>query len=103
MGEVIHLFTPFGIEVLKKARHEERPVEDPEPCPECGINHRPEHPHEPDSLLYQFRFWQAFGRYPTPGDAIKHCPDDVRAAALLWMSERGIDPDEPTCVERGGL
>jgi ribosomal protein L37E len=65
-------------------------------CHECGMHHDKDRPHDADSLLYQFRFWSRYGRYPTHVDAMAHCPDDTKAAVRLELSERGIDPTEPT-------
>lgn len=47
-------------------------------CPECGRAHEAEHPHDQQSLTYQYRFYGMNGRWPTWRDAMAHCPDAVR-------------------------
>lgn len=65
----------------------------PGTCPTCAVNHDPAMPHNRDSLYYQMRFQQQHGRFPTWGDAMAHCTDEVKA---VWMDEllkRGV-PEE---------
>lgn len=42
-------------------------------CPFCGVEHKPEEPHELGSLLYQNEFYKRFKRLPTAKDAESHC------------------------------
>lgn len=34
-------------------------------CQECAVDHKPEEPHNRDSLYYQMAFRQKHGRWPT--------------------------------------
>lgn len=59
-------------------------------CPECAVDHHPEEPHNRDSLTYQYRFYDANGRWPMWDDAMAHCDERTRE---LWREElraRGI-------------
>jgi hypothetical protein len=63
-------------------------------CRECNTLHAADHPHDRDSWYYQYRFACLYGGTPTWRDAMAHCSDDVKAEALLSLSERGICIDE---------
>ena len=34
-------------------------------CPECAVRHDPDQPHNRDSLVYQYKFYDQYGRWPT--------------------------------------
>ena len=59
-------------------------------CPECAVNHDPAMPHNAQSLYYQYKFRQKHGRWPTWSDAMKHCTDEVRAAWIKALAEKGV-------------
>ena len=59
-------------------------------CRECAVDHRPDQPHNRDSLYYQMRFWQEHGRFPTWKDAAAHCSDEMKRAFMRGYAERGI-------------
>jgi hypothetical protein len=46
-----------------------------------AVDHPVEHPHNKDSLYYQFRFHGVHGRWPTWEDAMAHCSEKVKAVA----------------------
>jgi len=50
-------------------------------CPECAVNHSPDQPHNQQSLFYQYHFFNEYGRWPTWGDAMAHCTEEVKA---IW-------------------
>jgi hypothetical protein len=50
----------------------------PGTCPICAVNHRPEEPHNQQSLYYQYRFYGVRGRWPTWADAVAHCAPQMR-------------------------
>ncbi|WP_417625147.1 hypothetical protein [Paremcibacter congregatus] len=52
-------------------------------CPACAVDHKPESPHNQQSLYYQQRFYFERGRWPTWADAVAHCDDETRG---LWKS-----------------
>lgn len=60
-------------------------------CPECGIFHDPDQPHNRDSMLYQYRFYDEHGRWPTWVDAMAHCKDDVKALWVDALKAQGVD------------
>jgi len=48
-------------------------------CQECAVDHKPNEPHNPQSMYYQYKFFGEHGRWPTWKDAIAHCePKEVR-------------------------
>jgi len=53
-------------------------------CPECGVDHSKEAPHNAKSFYYQVWFYGKFGRWPTWKDAIAHCNEKVQE---LWTEE----------------
>jgi hypothetical protein len=56
----------------------------PHLCQECAVDHRPEDPHNAQSLFYEMKFHMQRKRYPTWADAVAHCAPEVRAA---WEGE----------------
>ena len=59
-------------------------------CPECATEHDPAEPHDMDSLYYRHKFRRRHGRFPTWGDAMAHCTDDVRARWTAELEARGM-------------
>lgn len=59
-------------------------------CPVCGVKHAPEQPHNRDSLVYQYKFYDEHGRWPTWADAMAHCPDDIKEFWKSALKERGV-------------
>jgi hypothetical protein len=51
-------------------------------CQVCGKQHEPSMPHDCQSLVYQFQFRGAQGRWPTWEDAAAHCEAVVREALM---------------------
>ncbi|HHY0551860.1 TPA: hypothetical protein ACVU5P_004179 [Vibrio parahaemolyticus] len=49
----------------------------PGTCPECGVKHNPNEPHNKDSLAYQYQFAKEHGRWPTWKDASAHCSEEA--------------------------
>lgn len=60
-------------------------------CPECGIKHPPEAPHNRDSLYYQYKFMQQHDRWPTWADAMAHCSSEVKAATIEILKKHGVE------------
>lgn len=58
-------------------------------CPICAVDHKPEAPHNQQSLYYQYRFYGSHGRWPTWADAIAHCSDDMREAWKQQLQDLG--------------
>ena len=76
-----------GIEVLPAKFEDSR-------CPICGVFHDERLPHDRDSLIYQYSFYDAHGRWPSWSDAMAHCMEEVQG---LWKAELkniGISVDE---------
>lgn len=60
-------------------------------CPECGVKHRPEYPHNRDSLAYQYQFYDKHGRFPTWSDAMSHCSDEMKKIWVEELQKRGVE------------
>lgn len=66
----------------------------PGTCPMCAVKHGPEQPHNRDSLTYQYKFYDEHGRWPTWGDAMAHCTDDVKDFWRVALMKRGVSSEE---------
>ena len=66
----------------------------PGTCPECAVNHTQDMPHNRDSLYYQYSFWTKHKRWPTWGDAMAHCPENVKAIWRDELMKRGISANQ---------
>ena len=64
------------------------PAEDT--CPECGVQHEPEFPHNKESLFYQHKFYNEHGRWTTWEDAMGHCSEEMKELWIDGMKSRGI-------------
>jgi hypothetical protein len=53
-------------------------------CPMCATKHKPEMPHNQQSLAYQYKFYDENGRWPTWEDAMAHCTDEMKG---FWRKE----------------
>lgn len=69
-----------------KGRRDESGFLPPKPglCQVCATDHKPENPHNRDSLFYQMTFKNEYGRSPTWEDAMAHCSEKVKK---LWREE----------------
>ena len=63
----------------------------PGTCPECAVAHDPRMPHNRDSFAYQYKFYDAHGRFPTWGDAMEHCTEEIKALWLEALREHGVE------------
>ena len=59
-------------------------------CQECATKHKPDQPHNQQSLYYQVFFYEKYGRYPTWADAIEHCTQVVKDAWKKELIKRGV-------------
>lgn len=67
----------------------------PGTCPICAVKHRPEQPHNPQSLYYQMKFRQQHGRFPTWADAMAHCEEYIKKMWVDALAERGVIVELP--------
>lgn len=58
-------------------------------CKVCATAHRPEEPHDRDSLYYQNRFFRKYKHFPTWEDAMRHCTEERKAAFREELAARG--------------
>ncbi len=73
-------------------------------CRICAVKHEPDEPHNRDSLYYQIKFHKDYQRWPTWGDALAHCPEEVQAIWKSELQEKGIKIGEFEDRKRlGGL
>ena len=59
-------------------------------CQECAVDHKPEEPHNRDSLYYQMAFRQKHGRWPTWADATAHCSEAGKRAIKELLEAQGV-------------
>lgn len=78
-----HLFEKYGFNMLEKA-----PAGT---CPECAKRHDSESPHDRNSLCYQYKFYDRYGRWPTWSDAMEHCSDEIKTLWIEELARMGID------------
>lgn len=62
----------------------------PDRCQVCAGNHRPDFPHNQQSIYYQTAFFVLHGRWPTWKDAMEHCLAEIREAWTEELRKRGI-------------
>lgn len=63
----------------------------PDKCQVCAVAHKPESPHNKDSLYYQMNFHNQNGRWPTWEDSMAHCPDDIKRLWIESLEGMGIE------------
>lgn len=78
-----YLKEQFGITMLKK-------IPDGT-CPICAVKHEPEMPHNRNSLVYQYNFFDEHGRFPTWADTMAHCPDMIKKLWIKELKKYGIE------------
>ena len=59
-------------------------------CQICATRHEPGMPHNCDSLYYQVSFFNQNNRYPTWGDAMAHCTDEIKQITIETLQEYGL-------------
>lgn len=63
----------------------------PGTCPMCANMHDPQLPHNKDSLLYQYKFYDEHGRWPTWRDAMSHCSEEMKTFWIEALREKGVE------------
>jgi hypothetical protein len=63
-------------------------------CPDCATKHEPNWPHNQQSLFYQYKFYNEYGRWPTWEDAMAHCDDEMKAFWSENLRKLGVDIPE---------
>ncbi len=58
---------------------------------QCAHQHKPEQPHNPQTLHYAFWFEYNHGRSPTWNDAMAHCSEEVKKEWIGYLTKLGID------------
>lgn len=59
-------------------------------CPECAVSHSAEQPHNQQSMFYQYKFYNEYGRFPTWKDAMDHCPEEIKNHWIESLNEVGV-------------
>lgn len=62
-------------------------------CPECAVAHDPSEPHNAQSLTYQYKFFDAHGRWPDWRDAMSHCTEKIKTLWRTELARAGVDVD----------
>ena len=63
----------------------------PGTCPFCAVTHPPEQPHNQESLTWQYKYYDAHGRFPTWADAMAHCTSEMQAFWVEALKEHGVE------------
>ena len=66
----------------------------PGTCPVCAARHKPEAPHDRNSLYYQHRFRRENRRFPTWADAMRHCDGKTRMEWARRLTDLGVPAEE---------
>ncbi len=62
-------------------------------CQECAVDHKPEDPHNAQSLYYHVNFKMKNGRDPSWLDAYAHCTDEMKNHWRTHLMQMGVDVD----------
>lgn len=62
----------------------------PNVCQQCAVDHKPEYPHNQQSLYYQYKFYEQNGRWPTWTDALAHCTEELRQFWIVELRKAGV-------------
>lgn len=62
-------------------------------CQQCAVDHKPEQPHNQQSLFWQYWFYGKKGRWPTWSDAMAHCTDELKQQWTEALKDHGINFD----------
>lgn len=62
----------------------------PGTCESCAVAHKPEQPHNNQSLVWQYHFYDKEGRWPTWEDAMAHCSEPVKEFWRKGLKEKGV-------------
>lgn len=71
----------------------------PGTCPDCAVDHKPDQPHNQQSLFYQYSFYGRCKRWPTWHDAMAHCPPDIRSQWIAELAKKGVEVKAPATAE----
>lgn len=63
----------------------------PGTCPECAGKHKPEFPHNAQSMHYQYSFFLKNQRWPNWLDAMAHCTPEMQKVWTEELVKRGVD------------
>lgn len=65
----------------------------PGQCPECAVVHKPEMPHNQQSLFWNYNFFEQHGRWPTWADAMAHCTPEMQQHWIRELEKYDIKVD----------
>lgn len=68
-------------------------------CRICAVDHKPDAPHNAQSLFYQMRFKLRYQRDGTWADALAHCKPTIVAAWKAELTKRDAWTEPPAGVE----
>ena len=60
-------------------------------CQHCAVTHESDMPHNQQSLTWQYKYYNAHGRFPTWADAMAHCTSEVQEVWAEALKEHGIE------------
>ena len=63
----------------------------PSKCQECATDHRPDQPHQADTMFYKMRVMKQHKRWPTWKDAMAHCSDQQKQWWTEQLAKHGVE------------
>lgn len=60
-------------------------------CQECAVAHDPTLPHNAQSMFYQYKFFNEYGRWPNWNDAMSHCDTEMKNQWIIHLKKMGVD------------
>lgn len=63
----------------------------PSKCQYCAVEHKPDQPHNAQSMHYAFWFQKKYGRSPTWADAMDHCSQETKAKFAKYLLKLRVD------------
>ena len=63
----------------------------PHLCQQCAVDHKPEEPHNQQSMFYHVWYKMNHDREPTWKDAMEHCSEETKQLWIKALKERGVE------------
>ena len=63
-------------------------------CEQCSAVHEKGHPHNAQSIFYQYWFYNEYGRWPNWKDAMSHCTSEMKNRWTLELEKAGVNVEK---------
>lgn len=82
--KVLEFGKPGGLQLMKLPASSTK-------CQACATEHDAAHPHNAQSLYYQYWFYEQHQRWPNWNDAMAHCSDEMKKFWTESLIAAGVD------------